>query len=63
MGEVVRIGSVIIFVWVSYEKPNSSYAVWCYISGEAAGEIWDWSLLGVPASRNPELEECPKLVS
>ena len=23
------------------------YAVWCNISGEAAGEIWDWSLLGV----------------
>ena len=23
------------------------YTVWCRISGEAAGEIWTWSLLGV----------------
>ena len=23
------------------------YTVWCYISGEAAGEIWSWSLLGL----------------
>ena len=23
------------------------HTAWCYISGEAAGEIWNWSLLGV----------------
>ena len=28
------------FIWISH-------TVWCNISGEAAGEIWDWSLLGV----------------
>ena len=23
------------------------HTVWCYITGEAAGEIWNWPLLGV----------------
>ena len=23
------------------------HTVWCNISGDAAGELWDWSLLGV----------------
>ena len=23
------------------------HTVWCNISGEAAGDIWNWSLLGV----------------
>ena len=34
-------------IWVSYEKPSSSYTVWCNMTGEATGEIWTWSLLGV----------------
>ena len=28
-------------------KSQVLYAVWCNISGEFAGEIWNWSLLGV----------------
>ena len=28
-------------------KSQVLHAVWCNISGEAAGEIWHWSLLGV----------------
>ena len=32
------------FIWVSYEKPNSS--LWWNIS-RAARTIWNWSLLGV----------------
>ena len=28
-------------------KSQVPHTVWCYISGEAAGEIWHWSLLGV----------------
>ena len=27
-------------------KSQVLHTVWCYISGEAAGEIWTWSLLG-----------------
>ena len=34
------------FIWVSYEKPSSSYRT-LLCSGKAAGEIWNWSLLGV----------------
>ena len=32
-------------------KSQVLHAVWCYISGEAAGEIWYWSLFGVEGSR------------
>ena len=47
IGYVVRIGSIIIFHgWVSDEKASSN-TVWCYISGEAVGKVWNWSLLGV----------------
>ena len=28
-------------------KNQVLYTVWCYISGEAAGKIWSWSLLGL----------------
>ena len=28
-------------------KSQVLHTVWCNISGEAAGEIWNWSLLGV----------------
>ena len=28
-------------------KRHVLHTVWCNISGEAAGEIWKWSLLGV----------------
>ena len=39
--EVVRIGSIISSsIWVSYEKPSSSYCVMLYCWWEAAGEIW-----------------------
>ena len=46
MSEVVRIGSIIIFIWVSYEKPSSPYCVVVFY-GEATGENWCWSLLRV----------------
>ena len=29
------------------------HTVWCDISGEAAGEIWHWALLGVKGLTNP----------
>ena len=32
-------------------KSQVLHTVWCYISGEAAGEIWNWSLLGVKGLR------------
>ena len=35
------------FIWVSYEKLSRLHTVWCNISGEAAGEVWNCSLLGV----------------
>ena len=28
-------------------KSHVLHTVWCNIPGEAAGEIWSWSLLGV----------------
>ena len=31
-------------------KSHVLHTVWCNISGEAAGEIWNWSLLGVKGS-------------
>ena len=31
-------------------KSQVLYTVWCNISGEAAGEVWFWSLLGVKGS-------------
>ena len=41
-------------------KSQVLHTVWCNISGEAAGEIWHWSLLGVKGlilmSRKPESE-------
>ena len=48
LSEVVRIGSIIVFhlsnLWNAKLLITS---VWCNISGEAAGETWSWSLLGV----------------
>ena len=32
-------------------KSQVLHTVWCNISGEAAGEIWNWSLLGVKGLR------------
>ena len=43
----VRIGSVFIFLLRKLWKANFFHTVWCNISGEVAGEIWSWSLLGV----------------
>ena len=40
------ISSVIIF-HLSCEKSKVLFTVWRNIYGEAAGEIWNWSLLGV----------------
>ena len=34
-------------------------AVWCIISGEAAGEIWHWSLLGVEGLMHLLIEALP----
>ena len=33
-------------------KSQGLHTVWCNISGEAAGEIWEWSLVGVKGLRN-----------
>ena len=33
------------------------HTVWCYISGEAAGEIRHWSLLGVKGLIDPRLAD------
>ena len=27
-------------------NPKPNHTVWCHVSGEATGEIWNWSLLG-----------------
>ena len=37
-------------------KSQVLHIVWCNISGEAAGEIWTWSLLGVEAWIDPETQ-------
>ena len=42
--EVVRSGSIII---LHPSKAMKSHTMWCNITSEAAGEIWNWSLLGV----------------
>ena len=53
-----------------YNHPSSGYAmksqvlhtVWCNISGEAAGEIWNWSLLGVtPPGCSKSARDTPRL--
>ena len=46
VSEVVRIGSITIF-HLSKLWSQVLHTVWCNISGEAAGETWNWSLLGV----------------
>ena len=46
MSEVVRIGSLIIFHLSKLWKAKF-FKLCDYISGEAAGEIGDWSFLGV----------------
>ena len=38
--------------------PSSSLVVWCSISGEAAGEIWNWSTLGVKGFNLKETNCC-----
>ena len=47
MSGVVRIGSIIICHQSKRWKAKFFIHMWCNISGEAAGEIWSWSLLGV----------------
>ena len=34
--------------------------VWCNISGEAAGEIWNWSLLGVKGLKVDQDDGTPR---
>ena len=46
MREVVRMGSLIIFRLSKVMKSQVLHTVCGCISGEAAGEIWSWSLLG-----------------
>ena len=46
--DVAGIGSIIIFHLSNLWKAKFySNTVWCYISGELAGEMWNWSLLGM----------------
>ena len=45
ISEVVR--ESIIFHLSKLWKHHVLHTVWCNISGEATGEIWDWSLLGM----------------
>ena len=44
-------------------KSHVLHTVWCNISGEAAGEIWNWSLLGVreltPSFHSFSIGSCP----
>ena len=46
ISEVVRIGTI-FFQSESTMKREVLHTVWCNITGEATGEIWTWSLLGV----------------
>ena len=55
----MRIGSIIIFHLSKLWK--AKFSIRCYITGEAAGEIWNWSLLGVKGliplgRRKPKME-------
>ena len=56
MSEVGGIGSKITFhlskLWKVF------HAVWCNISGEFPGEIWNWSLLGVKGLTSYRGWEC-----
>ena len=47
ISEVVRIGSIIILHLSKAMKSWILHTMWCIFTGEAAGEIWNWSLLGV----------------
>ena len=47
ISEVARVDSIIIFHLSKATKSQVLHTVWCYIFGEAAGEIWHWSLLGI----------------
>ena len=47
ISDVVRIGSIIILHLSKAMKSWILHTMWCIITGEAAGEIWNWSLLGV----------------
>ena len=45
LSEVLKIGSIIFFRPSKLWKVKF-FIVWCYISGEATGEIWHWSHMG-----------------
>ena len=55
ISEVVRIGNIIIF-HLSKLYCQVLHTMWCDISGEAAGEIWNWSLMGMNS-----VQTCPVL--
>ena len=42
-------------------KSQVLHTVWCYISGEAAGEIWKWSLLGVKGLKTATSRPPPRI--
>ena len=43
-------------------KSQVLHAVWCNIPGEAAGEIWNWSLLGVKGLNMAQLISCFNMI-
>ena len=43
-------------------KNQVLYTVWCHISGEAAGEIWNWSFLGVRGLKGQINQTTPKTI-
>ena len=44
-------------------KTQVLHTVWCNISGEATGEIWNWSLLGVQKSAETKYNAITKLMA
>ena len=55
ISEVVRIGSIIIFHSEPAMESQVLHTVWCYFSGEAAGESWRWSLLEVKGLKDLDM--------
>ena len=47
VSDAVSISSIIIFHPNEAMKSQVLHTVWCYISGKDAGEVWNWSVLGV----------------
>ena len=62
VSDAVRIGSVIIFHLSKLWNCQVLHTAWSSISGEAAEEIWNWSLLGVKGSILLWLSQQTKLI-